>query len=96
MNYDNEFRQQAVALSDEIGPKKAAEQLGIPYYTLTTWRSRRSKYGEAAYVGSGHNRKLLDPKEQRIRELEKQNKELQRANDILKEALGFFAESRKK
>jgi transposase len=96
MNYDNEFRQQAVALSDEIGPKKAAEQLGIPYYTLTTWRSRRSKYGENAYVGSGHSREPLDPKEQRIRELEKQNKELQRANDILKDALGFFAESRKK
>lgn len=96
MNYDNEFRQQAVALSDEIGPKKAAEQLGIPYYTLTTWGSRRSKYGENAYVGSGHSRKLLDPKEQRIRELEKLNKELQRANEILKDALGFFAESRKK
>lgn len=96
MNYDNEFRQQALALSDEIGVKKAAEQLGIPYYTLTTWRTQRTKYGADAYVGSGHSRKLLDPKEQRIRELEKENKELQRANDILKEALGFFAESRKK
>lgn len=36
MNYDNELRQQALALSDEIDVKKAAEQLGIPYYSLTT------------------------------------------------------------
>lgn len=37
-----------------------------------------------------------DEKEQRIRELEKQNAELQRANEILQEALGFFAKNRKK
>ena len=55
MNYDNEFRQQALALSDEIGVKKAAEQLGIPYYTLTTWRTQRTKYGADAYVGSGQS-----------------------------------------
>ena len=30
------------------------------------------------------------------RELEKQNAELQRANEILQEALGFFAKNRKK
>ena len=96
MNYDNEFRIQAVTLSDEIGVKKAAEQLGIPYYTLTTWRRRRSQYGENAYVGSGNRRKALDPKDERIRELEKKNRELERANEILKDALGFFAESRKK
>ena len=31
-----------------------------------------------------------------ILELEKENNELKRANEILKDALGFFAESRKK
>ena len=96
MNYDNEFRQEALKLSDEIGVKKAAEQLGVPYYTLSAWRSKRKQYGEYAYVGSGRSRKLSDPKEQRIHELEKEIKELQKANDILKDALGFFASSRKK
>jgi len=32
--YDKAFKEEAVRLSDEIGPKKAAEQLGVAYYTL--------------------------------------------------------------
>jgi len=96
MTYDNSFRIEAVKLSDEVGVKKAAEQLGIPYYTLATWRSRRKALGDQAYVGSGHRRLPSDEKDRRIQELEKQNAELQRANDVLKEALGFFAQSRKK
>ena len=33
--YSKEFKEEAIRLSDEIGNKKAAAQLGIPYYTLT-------------------------------------------------------------
>ena len=29
--YDKEFKEEAVKLSDEIGVKQAAAQLGIPY-----------------------------------------------------------------
>ena len=47
-------------------------------------------------MGSGHKRLPTDEKERRILELEKENKEPKRANEILKDALGFFAESRKK
>ena len=91
MTYDKEFKEEALRLSDEIGLRKAAAQLGIPYYTLSNWRCKRNMYGEQAHVGSGHERVPLDPQEQRIRELEKEVAELQRANDILKDALGFFA-----
>lgn len=34
MTYEKSFKEEAVKLSDEIGLKKASEQLGIPYYTL--------------------------------------------------------------
>ena len=34
MQYDKEFKLQALELSDEIGVKAAADQLGIKYYTL--------------------------------------------------------------
>ena len=34
--YDKEFREQAIELSDEVGIKKASEQLGIPYATLVS------------------------------------------------------------
>ena len=94
--YDKSFKEEALKLSDEIGVTKAAAQLGIPYYTLSNWRYKQHAYGELAHVGSGHKREPLDEKEQRIRQLEKENAELQRANEILQEALGFFAKNRKK
>lgn len=96
MTYEKSFKEEAVRLSDEIGVKKAAEQLGIPYYTLADWRYKRRVHGSQAYVGSGHRRVSMDPKEQRIYELEKENEELRRSNEILQEALGFFARNRKK
>ena len=94
--YEKSFKEEAVKLSDEIGIKKAAQQLGIPYYTLADWRHRQNIHGSQVHVGSGHKRMSADEKEQRIRELEKENAELQRANEILQEALGFFAKNRKK
>ena len=33
-HYSKEFKEEALKLSDEIGVKKAAQQLGIAYYTL--------------------------------------------------------------
>ena len=41
--YSKEFKAEALRLSDEIGVKKAAEQLGIPYFTLADWRSSRKE-----------------------------------------------------
>ena len=96
MTYDKSFKEEAVRLSDEIGVKEASEQLGVPYYTLTGWRRNERRYSSQAYVGSGHKRVSADPKEQEIYELRKENAELRRANDILQEALSFFAKNRKK
>ena len=96
MKYERSFKQEAVKLSDEIGVKKAAQQLGIPYYTLADWRHRQNIHGSQAHVGSGHKQLSADEKERRIQELERKNAELERANEILKDALGFFAKDRKK
>jgi len=87
--YDKEFREQALRLSDEVGVKKAAEQLGIVYGTLADWRKQR--------VRSSNNTKVMtkDPDDE-IARLKKQNAELQKANSILKDALGFFVEDRKR
>ena len=87
--YSKEFKEEALKLSDEIGNKKAASQLGIPYYTLADQRNK-----------SKHKPKGTDLSntELRIRncELEREVSELRRANEILKDALGFFAKDRKK
>lgn len=96
MTYEKSFKEEAVRLSDEIGVKKAAQQLGIPYYTLADWRQSRKRYSSQAYIGSGHKRVPADPKGQEVYELRKENAELRRANEILQEALVFFAKNRKK
>ncbi len=90
--YSKEFKQDALRLSDEIGVKKAAVQLGIPYYTLADWRKDRnpsSKMKETPIMSEEELRR-------RNRELEKENAELRQANDILKDALRFFVKDRKK
>ena len=50
MTYEKSFKEEAVRLSDEIGVKKAAEQLGVPYYTLVDWRQQRKRYSSQAYA----------------------------------------------
>ena len=96
MKYDNPFKLETLKLSDEIGVRKAADQLGIPYYTLADWRTIRKNKGESAFVGSGNRREPLDEKDRKIQKLDNELREAKRANEILKDALGFFAESRRK
>ena len=76
MQYDKEFKLQALELSDEIGVKAAAEQLGIKYYTLADWRRQRKARGEEAFVGSGNKMMPLSEKDRRIKELEEELSEL--------------------
>ena len=88
--YSKEFKEEALKLSDEIGVKKAAEQLGLQYYTLADWRKLRKLKIKNKVVFTE------DEASRRISELERENRELKQANDILKDALGFFAKDRKK
>lgn len=94
--YDNEFKEESVRLAQEIGTRRAAEQLGISYHTLSGWRQSKQEHGVGAFVGSGrsyNNTAGLMPRE---KELQREVDELRRANEILKDALGFFAKDRKK
>ena len=43
VKYSKEFKEQALVLSDDIGVKKGAEQLGLNYSTLADWRKTRSR-----------------------------------------------------
>ena len=90
MKYDKEFKEQALKLSDEIGVKKAAEKLGLKYHTLADWRKIRKHKQEALPVSNEADAAT------RIRQLEKELSELRLANEILKDALGFFAQDLKK
>ena len=48
--YDKEFKEEAVKLTDEVGIKQAAAQLGVVYYTLSEWRQKRKAYGDHTFV----------------------------------------------
>ena len=88
--YSKEFKEEAIRLSEEIGSKNAAEQLGIPYYTLADWRNHSKHKPKEIETLSEDELRI------RNRELERENAELREANNILKDALGFFAKDRKK
>lgn len=88
--YSKEFKEQALKLSDEIGLKKASEQLGINYGTLADWRKIRKKKNIVTAAPD------KSPLTEREKQLIKENLELKEANEILKDALGFFAQDRKK
>jgi transposase len=92
--YDKVFKEEAVKLALDIGAPKASKDLDVPINTLYTWLSRAKAHGERAHVGSGNKRNNSGSSE--TAQLIKRNKELERANQILKEALGFFAVSQKK
>ena len=70
--YEKSFKEEAVRLSDDIGVKQAASQLGIPYWTLEDWRAARKARGSQAFIGSGHRFLPTDEKERQNYELKKE------------------------
>lgn len=64
--------------------KRVADRLGLNPETLRNWVSQ-------AEVDSGQRPGVSSDADQRIKELEKENRELRRANEILKAASAFFA-----
>ena len=58
--YSKEFKEEALKLSDEIGVKNAANQLGIAYYTLADWRSMLcTSWATTICVGQKHRRSIF-------------------------------------
>lgn len=45
--YDQKFKEEALKLSDDIGLKKACEQLNLNYGTLSGWRKQRVRKNRA-------------------------------------------------
>ena len=90
--YPDEIRERAVRmvfeLREETGMKtgsiaRVAERLGVNKETLRNWVRQ-------AEVDGGIRPGTRTDDRQRIAELERENRELRRANDILKSAAAFF------
>ena len=90
--YPQEVRERAVRLvfehQDEYDSQWAAitsvaTKLGMTPETLRKWVRR-------AEIDEGRRPGLTTTERERLKELEKENKELRRANEILKAAAAFF------
>lgn len=85
--YSPELRERAVRLVFESGRPIAhiAQDLGVHKEALRTWvRQERADRGERRDLLTSDERK-------RLKELERDNRELRRANEILKAASAYFA-----
>ena len=85
--YDDELRERAVRLVFESGRPVAhvARDLGVHRETLRLWVRRAE-----ADAGTRGDRLTIEERE-RLKALERENRELRRANEILKAASAFFA-----
>ena len=91
--YPSEVRERAVRLVTEHRDQYASEwaaitsiatKCGMTPETLRKWIRR-------AQVDSGARRGVTSDERERLRDLERENRELRRANEILKAASAFFA-----
>lgn len=85
--YSPELRERAVRLVFESGRPIAhiAQDMGVHKEALRTWvRQERADRGERRDLLTSDERK-------RLKELERENRELRRANEILKAASAYFA-----
>jgi transposase len=85
--YPDELRERAVRLVFESGRPIAqvARDLGVHKEALRHWvRQAEADAGE-------RNDRLTSSERERLRELERENRELRKANEILKAASVFFA-----
>lgn len=90
-HYDLEYKMQIAKLVVEEG-KKAAElsrDLDIPIGTLRNWIDAYRKKKESGFVGSGN----LAPDVKVVKDLEKQIRDLQEENEILKKAMHVFTKN---
>ena len=93
--FDPDFKRNAVLLSEDPNRSAAqvAENLGISKELLYRWRKEyRSREGLAF---PGHGREALTPQEQKIRDLEKELKDVAMERDILKKAMVIFGKTSK-
>lgn len=84
--FTEEFKQQAVSLSKELGSgTKAAQELGISESLIRNWTKRSN---------SEKSLKAADPtfSVEEFKRLQKENDKLKKINHILKSAAAFFSQ----
>jgi len=89
--FTDDFKAQAIALAESIGPTKAAQQLEMSTKTLANWLSA-SRAGQPL---SSPKRKPVSDLEGELARLRAENATLKMEREILKKATAFFAKESK-
>ena len=93
--YSPEMRERAIRLVREHGAEHASQwaaigsiagKLGCTAETLRKWVRQDER-------DTGHRGGLTTDERQRLKDLERENRELKRANEILKKASAYFAQA---
>lgn len=92
--YSSEFKQQAVNLviKEDFTVKQVSRELEIHENSLYRWVGEVEKYGEKAFPGHG-SRAYIE--QNKIKQLEKENKQLQEELDLLKKFQVFIKKNPK-
>ncbi|MCX7781970.1 MAG: transposase [Negativicutes bacterium] len=91
--FSAEFKLEAVKRVEATGGpvSKVAAELGINENTLHGWLKKYREKPDTPFPGSGK----LNPDDERVRKLERENRELREENEILKKAAAYFAKNLK-
>lgn len=92
-HYSAEFKLEAVKRIERTKEpvSKVAADLGIKPTTLQGWVKKYKQSPNAPFPGSGN----LSPEDEKLRKLERENRELKEEIEILKKAAAFFAKNLK-
>jgi transposase len=91
-SYSQEYRDEAVKLSEELGTTGAARQLGISISNIHTWRGKiKSPNGSGEKPGQSKAASFLEMEEEN-RRLRKENGNLKKTNEMLKAVTAFFSQ----
>lgn len=87
--YDKQFKMSAVkmAQAEDKSVLDTAKELWISSSSLRRWINEYDEYGESAFPGHGN---ALFNSTYEIKKLQKQNKELQMENELLKKLQAFL------
>lgn len=91
--YSVEFKLEAVKRYEQSGKPLTviAQELGVKPTTMQGWVNKYRNSPEAPFPGSGH----LKPEDEKLRKLERENRELKEEIEILKKAAAYFARNQK-
>ncbi len=86
--FTSEFKATAarLVLEENMTRTQVAKDLGVNINLIGKWVKNFKSKGAEAFPGNGN----LTPQDKKVRELEKENRQLRMERDILKKATAFF------